>query len=36
MFLIEKLIYLIFYGTTDPEGQIKKKQIESMKRRRRK
>lgn len=23
MFLFEKLYYLIVYGTTDPEGQIK-------------
>jgi len=34
MFLLEKLLYLIIYGTTDPQGDLKRKQIERMKKRR--
>jgi len=34
MFLFEKLFYLIFYGSTDPQGDLKRRQIERMKKRR--
>jgi len=34
MFLLEKLFYLIVYGTTNPEGDLKKRQMERMKKRR--
>jgi hypothetical protein len=34
MFLLEKLFYLIVYGTTDPEGDLKRRQIERMRNRR--
>ena len=34
MFLLEKLFYLFFYGSTDPQGDLKRRQIEIMKNRR--